>query len=93
MGQDDGKKTESLGDQKEDHKCEFCEEQFDTVDAMKVHINHAHYRDTYKPTDRERRLWAKHCLSATREHKRVGKKEMDSLVVDDDSRDADYQEE
>jgi hypothetical protein len=91
-----GARRESVGG-KEDNKCEFCNEPFDTMEALKTHVSHAHYRDTYKPTDRERRLWAKHCLSLTREvgqgGKRVGRKELDSIVVVDEDEDPDYQEE
>jgi len=79
----------------EELKCEFCDEVFEALDKLQVHKDHAHYRDTYKPTDRERRLWAKHCLSTTREV-RKGKKELQSLITEEDEyqvQDPDYQEE
>ena len=44
-------------------KCEFCEETFATEEQLTLHVNHAHYRDTYKAVDRERRNWAKQCLA------------------------------
>ena len=102
MVDDDKKRKMSQDD--DQMKCEHCEEVFGTMEDLKKHINHQHYRDTYKPTDRARRIWAQTCLSRTREHKRVGKKELDSLLVVDEEEentglearsrnDPDYQEE
>ena len=48
---------------KEVERCEFCEETFETAEKLTLHVNHAHYRDTYKAVDRERRNWAKQCLA------------------------------
>ena len=48
---------------KEVERCEFCEETFASEDQLTLHVNHAHYRDTYKAVDRERRNWAKQCLA------------------------------
>ena len=48
---------------KEVERCEFCEETFETPEKLTLHVNHAHYRDTYKAVDRERRNWAKQCLA------------------------------
>ena len=48
---------------KEMERCEFCEETFETAEKLTLHVNHAHYRDTYKAVDRERRNWAKQCLA------------------------------
>ena len=50
-------------EQKEAERCEFCEETFATEEELTLHVNHAHYRDTYKAVDRERRNWAKQCLA------------------------------
>ena len=50
-------------EQKEAERCEFCEETFATEAELTLHVNHAHYRDTYKAVDRERRNWAKQCLA------------------------------
>ena len=97
---------------KEVERCEFCEETFETAEKLTLHVNHAHYRDTYKAVDRERRNWAKQCLArlvlilkkkrkkmqlsicSTREYRRkpVGRKELESLM-DDEEKDPDYQEE
>ena len=33
---------------KEVERCEFCEETFESEDQLTLHVNHAHYRDTYK---------------------------------------------
>ena len=55
--------NEMKKEQKEVGKCEFCEETFETEEQMTLHVNHAHYRDTYKAVDRERRNWAKQCLA------------------------------
>ena len=33
---------------KEVERCEFCEETFETAEKLTLHVNHAHYRDTYK---------------------------------------------
>ena len=50
-------------EQKEAERCEFCEETFATEEELTLHVNHTHYRDTYKAVDRERRNWAKQCLA------------------------------
>ena len=48
---------------REVERCEFCEETFASEEKLTLHVNHAHYRDTYKAVDRERRNWAKQCLA------------------------------
>ena len=55
--------NEMKKEEKEVERCEFCEETFETAEKLTVHVNHAHYRDTYKAVDRERRNWAKQCLA------------------------------
>ena len=55
--------NEMKKEEKEVERCEFCEETFATEEKLTLHVNHAHYRDTYKAVDRERRNWAKQCLA------------------------------
>ena len=55
-------------------RCEFCEETFASEEKLTLHVNHAHYRDTYKAVDRERRNWAKQCLARS-----LGKRIMDKI--------------
>ena len=55
--------NEMKKEEKEVERCEFCEETFETAEKLTLHVNHAHYRDTYKAVDRERRNWAKQCLA------------------------------
>ena len=61
MVDDDKKRKMSQDD--DQMKCEHCEEVFGTMEDLKKHINHQHYRDTYKSLHRARRIWAQTCLS------------------------------